>query len=357
MAMYDALADLPLQIDAYTLEGRSRHIKAGEFEMDRLTTTIHLQGGGEEGLGEDVVYTPELQQAQQDAGPVLPLAGGWTLDSFSRHLDGLDLFHGEDPGMPAFRNYRRWAFESAAADLALRQAGRSLADAVGREPRPIAFVVSLRLGEPPSLEPVTRRLAAYPGTHFKLDSSPSWKEDGFLDALAATGAVASVDFKGAYKNTPVDVPTDPDLYRRVAETFPEAWLEDPDLTVPEADEALRPYRDRITWDAPIHGVGDIEALPFQPRTINVKPSRIGTWKELLYTYEWCAERGIVSYGGGQSELGVGRGQIQYLASIFHPDEPNDIAPSGYDWHDFPETGLASTPLPPDLEPTGFRRRS
>jgi hypothetical protein len=356
MGIYDALADLPLQIDTYTLEGRGRTIKAGEFEMERLTTTIHLHGGGEEGLGEDVTYTAELQQAQQETGPVLPLGGSWTLDSFSRHLDGLDLFHGVDPGMPAFLHYRRWGFESAAADLALRQAGRSLAEVLGREPRPIAFVVSLRLGEPPSLEPVTRRLEAYPGTRFKLDAAPSWDDD-LLAALAATGAVASIDFKGAYKGTPVDVPTDPELYRRVAEALPEAWLEDPDLTLPAADEALRPYRERITWDAPIHGVADIEALPFLPRTINVKPSRIGSWRELLRTYEWCEERGIVSYGGGQSELGVGRGQIQYLAALFHAGEPNDIAPSGYDWADFPTNGLPPSPLPPDLDSTGFRRRS
>ena len=39
-----------------------------------------------------------------------------------------------------------------------------------------------------------------------------------------------------------------------------------------------------------------------------------------------------AYGGGQYELGVGRGQIQYLAAIFHPDAPNDIAPAGYDAH-------------------------
>jgi hypothetical protein len=353
MALYDALADLPLEIDSYTLEGRSRSFRPG---WDRLTTTIHLAGGGQEGLGEDVTYEPDLQRAQQAAGPVLPLAGSWTIDSFSRHIDEIDLFGGNEVSMPAYRDYRRWAFESAAADLALRQAGRSLATVLGREPEPVNFVVSLRLGEPPSVEPVTRRLAAYPGLQFKLDATPDWDED-LIAALAATGAVESVDFKGAYKGTPVDVETDPELYRRCAEAFPDAWLEDPDLTLPAADEALRPHRDRITWDAPIHGVEDIEALAFQPRTINVKPSRIGTWSKLLRTYEWCAERGIVNYGGGQSELGVGRGQIQYLASIFHGGSANDIAPSGYDWRDFPTTGLPANPLPPDLEPTGFRRRS
>jgi len=353
MPLYDALAELPLEVDSYSLEGRSRTISA---EFERVTTIVHLHGGGEEGLGEDVTYGVDEQRAQQAAGPVLPLAGSSTIESFSERFDTLDLFQSHPPSMPAFRDYRRWAFESAAADLALRQAGRSLADVLGREPQPVHFVVSLRLGDPPSAEPVTRRLAAYPGLQFKLDYSPDWDDELFA-TLAETGAVESIDFKGAYKGTVVDVPTVPDVYRRCAETFPGAWLEDPDVTDPEADAVLRPHRDRITWDAPIHGVADIEALPFQPRTINVKPSRIGSWKKLLHTYEWCAERGIASYGGGQSELGVGRGQIQYLAALFHAGEANDIAPSGYDWAEFPETGLPANPLPPDIEPTGFRRRS
>jgi hypothetical protein len=353
MPLYDALAELPLRIDSYALEGRARRISP---EFQRLTTIVHLQGAGEEGLGEDVTYGEAEQRAQQEAGPVLPLAGSWTLDSLSQRLEALDLFGGAVPAMPAYRDYRRWAFESAAADLALRQAGRSLAEVLGREPQPVHFVVSLRLGDPPSAEPVLQRLAAYPRLEFKLDYSPDWDER-LLATLAATGAVESIDFKGAYKGTAVDVATDPELYGRCAEVFPDAWLEDPDLTDPAADAALRPHRDRITWDAPIHGVDDIEALPFQPRTINVKPSRIGTWKKLLHTYEWCAERGISNYGGGQSELGVGRGQIQYLASIFHAAQANDIAPAGYDWREFPRTGLPSDPLPPELEPTGFRRRS
>ena len=46
-------------------------------------------------------------------------------------------------------------------------------------------------------------------------------------------------------------------------------------------------------------------------------------------YDYLAERGIGAYGGGQFELGPGRGQIQYLASLFHPDTPNDVAPAGF----------------------------
>ena len=89
---------------------------------------------------------------------------------------------------------------------------------------------------------------------------------------------------------------------------------------------LAPYRDRITWDAPIHSVADVEALPFPPRTLNSKPSRFGYLREIFDFYDYCAEQGIGLYGGGMFELGPGRGQIQYLASLFHPDAPNDVAP-------------------------------
>ncbi len=352
MSTYERVADLPLKIDEYALEGLTRTVSSG---FERLTTVIRLRGGGEEGAGEDVTYEGDDQIAQQARGPVLPLAGEWTFDSFSEHLDSLDLFPAGAPNQPAFRDYRRWAFESAALDLALRQAGQSLAEAVEREPQPVTFVVSTRMGEPPTIEPVTQRLARYPDLRFKLDGTPDW-DDGLIAGLIDTGAVDSIDFKGAYKGTPVDVATDPDFYRRIAEAFPDAWLEDPDLELPAAREALQPFEDRITWDAPIHSVDDILAAPVLPRTVNLKPSRFGTVRALFEGYDFCADRGMGAYGGGQYELGVGRGQIQYLAALFHADAPNDIAPSGYDAID-PEPGLPESPLDPDPEPTGFRRRS
>ena len=48
------------------------------------------------------------------------------------------------------------------------------------------------------------------------------------------------------------------------------------------------------------------------------------------------------YGGGQFELGPGRGQIQYLASLFSADSPNDVAPSGYN-DPVPRPGLPVEP--------------
>ena len=68
---------------------------------------------------------------------------------------------------------------------------------------------------------------------------------------------------------------------------------------------LEPHADRVTWDAIIHSVEDIEALRWPPRTVNVKPSRFGTIERLFATYEYCEENGIGAYGGGQWELSSG----------------------------------------------------
>ena len=59
------------------------------------------------------------------------------------------------------------------------------------------------------------------------------------------------------------------------------------------------------------------------------------------------------YGGGMGELGVGRGQVELLAALFHADAPNDVAPSVYHFDDPPGV-LPTSPLPPRPEATGFR---
>jgi hypothetical protein len=142
------------------------------------------------------------------------------------------------------------------------------------------------------------------------------------------------------------------LYQRVLDAFPDAWVEDPNVT-DETRPILEPHAARITWDAPIHSVADIESRPWPPRTINIKPSRFGAVKRLFDAYDYCADHEISPYGGGQWELGPGRGQIQYLASLFHPDTPNDVAPGGYNARE-PQPGLPESPLAPEFAPAGFR---
>jgi L-alanine-DL-glutamate epimerase-like enolase superfamily enzyme len=345
VSLYDAVRELPLVIENYALEPLELQARS---DFLRKTTVVHLQGEGEEGIGEDVTYDASEHDRLQARGPDLQLTGSWTLQTFSEHIVTLALFDRE-PEQHRYVDYRRWAFESAALDLALRQAGLSLGEAVGRKPLEIAFVVSMGLGTPPTTERVRAWLELYPGLRFKLDANPEWSSE-LVAELAATGAVDSIDFKGQYRGTVVDTPPDAALYHRVAEGLPDAWLEDPALT-DETELVLEPHRDRVTWDAIVHSVEDIEGLPWPPRTVNVKPSRFGSVERLFAAYDYCEARGIGAYGGGQWELGPGRGHIQLLASLFHPRTPNDVAPREFNLE--PRPGLPTSPLRVEPRETGF----
>jgi L-alanine-DL-glutamate epimerase-like enolase superfamily enzyme len=351
VATFDRIADFPIRVESYELEDQDREY--GEFT--RPSTIIHLRGDGHEGVGEDVVYTVLDHIAHRDAGPVHDLSRPKTLGELCELVGELDLFADAPSEYEASRHYRRWAYESAALDLALRQSGVPLHEAVGREPKPLTFVCSTRLGgigedAPPSTtEPVRKRLAKYPTLRFKLDPENDWADD-LIAELQEIAEVDILDLKGLYEGTPVDVETDPDLYRRVADAFPDAYLEDPDIN-DETRPVLEPHADRISWDAPLHSLADVEERA--QKAINSKPSRFGSLRELMSVYDYCEREGIAIYGGGQGEVGPGRGQIQYLASLFHPDTPNDVAPSGYNDPSVPD-GLATSPMDPVPSETGFR---
>jgi L-alanine-DL-glutamate epimerase-like enolase superfamily enzyme len=347
MSTWDRISQLRLEVESYALQRLDSPVASG---FVRSCTVIELHGGGDAGIGEDVTYDAGDHDALHAAGPVLPLAGSWTLESFSSHLASLDLFPAP-PGDEVYRRYRLWGFEAAALDLALRQAARPLHEMLGRAPRAVTFVASVRLPEPPTLAPVAARLAQHPGLRFKLDPVVSWDQP-LIAELARLGIVATADLKGFYSGTSVDSAADPALYRRIAEGLPDAWLEDPALNE-ETDPVLAAHHDRITWDAPIHSVADVLSLPFAPRMLNVKPSRFGSLRGLLDFYDHCEAHGIGVYGGGQTELGIGRGQIQYLASMFHPDTPNDVAPAAYNIEPLPAE-LPGSPLEPAPSATGFR---
>ena len=145
-SLWPRLAGLPLVIEACEYE-RLHAVLAYEFE--RITTHVRLVGAGADGLGEDVSVFREDGTALHETRPSLPLEGEWTLAGFCDRVATLDLWP-EPPEWDVALRLRNWAFESAALDLALRQAGRSLHDVLGLEPQPVRFVNSLGLGKEPS---------------------------------------------------------------------------------------------------------------------------------------------------------------------------------------------------------------
>jgi hypothetical protein len=324
MSIWDSVAGLELRVDGYSLARRESLTPSG---WTRVTTVVEIDGEGAAGVGEDVTYDAE---AHDGVPAKLMVAGTWTLADFSHFLDGFaELGEG----------YRRWAFESAALDLALRQNELGLGEALGRPERPVRFVVSTR-ADPESW------LAVAPDLEFKLDAETDWDRE-LLRRFRALDRVRVVDLKAYYRGTSVDLTPDPELYRAVAEELPEAviedaWLED------GCFEALAGAEDRLSFDAPVHSLADLDGLSVAPQWLNIKPSRFGTVRELLATIEAAEDRGIRMYGGGQFELGPGRLHIQRLASVLYPDGPNDVAPSAYNEGE-PREGLPQSPLP---APTG-----
>jgi hypothetical protein len=336
-SLYDErLAKLDLTIDGYDLVRHERAVSSG---FTRVTTEIVLRGRGKEGRGEDVTYdAPD----HDDYPAQLGLGWAGTLHAFLRRLSWQPLF-AREPVRPASRQYRRWAFESAALDLALRQAGLSLGAALDLSYRPVRFVVSTRHDIGPWLD-------LYPDLQFKLDPTADWNA-GLVAELAATGSVRIVDFKAYYAAGMLTDPPDGAVYKAVLAAFPEAIVEDAAVDG-ETAELVRAAARRLSWDAPIHSWADVEEMPYPARHLNIKPSRFGTVRALIDCVERAGLAGIELYGGGQFELGVGRGQIQALASLFYPDGPNDVAPIGYN-EPQAQAGLPRSPLTPPARPAGF----
>ncbi|PSQ07020.1 hypothetical protein BRC97_04960 [Halobacteriales archaeon QS_6_71_20] len=357
-ALHDAVADLPLTVESVGLRRRARDTSSG---FERVSTTFRLRGDGALGRGEDVAYdasdhdalfaAPErdLRTPVDGLGFERAFVGEWTFREFSARLDDVDLFPAGEPERPTARPYRRWAVESAAADLALRQADTDLATALDREREPVSFVASTRLGDPPTPDRVTALADRVPGIGFKLDPTDGWTDE--LVADLPTERVEVLDLKGLYEGTEVDQAPDAEFYEWVLDSFPNAVIEDPAIT-DETRHVFEGEHHRISWDYPIDGMDSVEALPFEPEWLNVKPSRFGTLEALSETLEWADERDVRLYGGGQFELGVGRDQLHALASTFYPDGPNDVAPGAFNDPAVPDR-LPATPLAPSAAPRGI----
>ena len=151
MGLYDSLRGLEFDLAGYATERKEAQVSS---EFKRVTTTVVLSGADVQGRGEDVTYQAEAH----DDFPELRERGRMTLAEYSRALEPYEL-----------DDYRRWAFESAGLELALRQNGLSLGRVLGREYRPVRFVVSTRLDAGPWHE-------HKPHHEQKNDTTSPWKE-------------------------------------------------------------------------------------------------------------------------------------------------------------------------------------
>lgn len=299
MSLLERCAQLPLAIESADVSKLERQAAGGGR---RRTAIVRLRGRGKEGRGEEVTFQ-EADLLGAAPSPDLFL-GVATLADLWERLDEADLFQRE-PQHDVVRSYRRWAFEAAALDLALSQSRLSLGAVLGREQRPVHFVVS----------PPGDRLRRFPGARLKIDAAEV--EPGL--------PVDVVDFKGV---------GDEALVARVRSLYRDALLEDPPFPIAGA---------RVSWDIGIRSAADVARLDSRPAAVNVKPARLGSLRALLQLYELCASEGIAVYGGGQHELGPGRAQIQLLAALFHPGAPNDVAPTAYN-EASPPGDLPGSPL-------------
>ncbi|WP_248898376.1 hypothetical protein [Haloplanus halobius] len=339
--LYEELNSLPVTVEAVSFDGRRIETEHRTFER----TIIRVRGQGVTGFGEDVTRSREAHERLREEGLALP-TGDWTIGTFS---DALDANFSTQTASRDAPEYLRWAIESAVLDLALKQSGRTLASVLDRTYEPMAFVVSLQLGDPPHIRPVNRFLDTDSDIEFKIDV-PDTPSDELLSALSDTGAVRILDLKAQY-GSDVGGPTDPDLYRQLFETFPDALIEDPavtDTTRPVLDE----YADRVSWDAPITGVESIRNLPWEPTALNIKPCRSGTLESLCRILEYGLQHDVELYGGGMFELDAGRAHSQALASLFYPNGPNDLAPPAYHTYQA-DKSYPSSPLEPPAQPTGI----
>lgn len=341
--LYDAIQSLPLTVKSITFEGNRIETESRAFER----TTIQLHGDRYTGVGEDTTPSIEAHEHLRTEGLSLP-KGDQTVGTFSTALDTdsqlvTQTIHRET------RNHLRWAIESAALDLALKQSNQTLATVLDRTYESLAFVASLQLGDPPSIRPVRRLLETIPGLEFKIDV-PGTLSESLLAELRATDAVRVLDLKGQY-GSDVGAPADPELYRRLFEAFPDALIEDPTVTDTTRD-VLEAHSDRIAWDAPITSIESVRELPWDPTVLNVKPCRFGTLESLFSVLDYALEHDIELYGGGMFELNAGRLHAQALASLFYPDSPNDLAPPEYHWFESGQS-LPSSPLDPPSNPSGI----
>jgi O-succinylbenzoate synthase len=228
-------------------------------------------------------------------------------------------------------NMAKAALEMAAWELAARAAGMSLAELLGGVSRRIPVGISLGIQESPAALAAKAGAALERGYRkVKLKIEPGSDVEFVRAVRQALGPRAPLmaDANNAYlPEDAAHLATLDELDLMMIEQ-PLAW----DDLLRHA-ELQRLLRTPICLDESITSperAADMIALG-AGRIVNIKPGRVGGFRQSLAIHDLCALHGIPVWCGGMLESGIGRGHNVALASLPNFTHPGDLSPSERYW--------------------------
>jgi O-succinylbenzoate synthase len=228
-------------------------------------------------------------------------------------------------------NMAKAALEMGAWELAAQAAAMPLAELLGGVNRRIPVGVSLGIQESPAALAAKAGAALARGYHkIKLKIEPGSDVEFVRAVRRALGPDAPLmaDANNAYRLEDAAQLAALDDFGLLMIEQPLAW----DDLLRHA-ELQRRLRTPICLDESITSperAADMITLG-AGRIVNIKPGRMGGFRQSLATHDLCAAHGVPVWCGGMLESGIGRGHNVALASLPNFTLPGDLSPSERYW--------------------------
>ena len=292
---------------------------------DKHFILVRLDGGGVTAFGECVAEQDPYYSAETNETV-------WHIitEFIAPRFVGVDFDHPRDvfPALKAIRghNMAKAAVEMAAWDLYARQRGEPLCRTLGGTRERIASGVSIGIQD--SLEQlaakVERELAAgY--RRIKIKIKPGWDIAAVETVRQRFGSIPlMVDANAAYTLADAD-------HLAQLDRFELMMIEQPLDYEDISDHAALQKRLKtpICLDESIKSVRHAETAIAAGacRIINIKPGRVGGFRESIRLHDLCAAHGVPVWHGGMLESGIGRAANLHLSTLANFSLPGDVAAS------------------------------
>jgi O-succinylbenzoate synthase len=297
----------------------------------RRILLVRLEGEGVEGWGECVAGE------RPNYGPETIDTAWWAIREWlARRVLGRRFGGPEEIQPDLDRNIRghnmaKAALEMAAWEMAARADGVSLARRLGGVRERIQVGISLGIQESPEVL-LAKAVAALERGYRKIKVKIEPGADfAYLEPVRrALGPLAPLmaDANNAYTLAEADRLQRLDDLQLLMIEQPLAW--DDLLRHAELQKLLRTP---ICLDESITSVdraADMIALG-SGRIVNIKPGRVGGFRQAIAIHDLCAAHGIPVWCGGMLESGIGRAHNVALASLPNFRIPGDLSPSERYW--------------------------